>query len=52
MSELVRKREDRYTPLIEHMREHGADLSLVAKAMRERDVEPALRRHVTEQLRA
>lgn len=40
VSELVRNRPDRYTPLIEYMRSQGADLQLVQKAMDERKVDP------------
>lgn len=40
-TELARDRPDRYTPLISHLRVHGADLSLLTQAMRAHDLEPA-----------
>ena len=46
VSELVRGRPDRYLPLIDHLRAHGADLDLVRRAMRDRRVDPALRQRV------
>ncbi len=42
VSELYRDRPDRYLPLIDHMRVHGADLQLVQKGMAERSAQPAL----------
>jgi len=50
VSELVRNRPDRYTPLIEHMRSHGADLQLVHRAMNDRGVDPARQEHILDQL--
>lgn len=50
VSELVRNRPDRYVPLIEHMRLHGADLPLVAKAMRDRGVDPVQQQRILAQL--
>jgi hypothetical protein len=50
VSELVRDRPDRYVPLIEHMRSHGADLLLVQKAMSDRAVDPLLQERVLRQL--
>jgi hypothetical protein len=49
-SELVRDRPDRYVPLIEHMRSHGADLQLVQKAMRARGLDPARQTRILDQL--
>ncbi|MER7332773.1 MULTISPECIES: hypothetical protein [unclassified Micromonospora] len=46
VSELYRDRPDRYMPLIDHLRMHGADLQLVQKAMTERAVQPALQARV------
>jgi hypothetical protein len=51
VTELVRDRPDRYTPLIEHMRLHGADLQFLVKAMRARELNPALQDRVLGQLR-
>jgi hypothetical protein len=50
-SELVRDRPDRYVPLIEHMRWHGADLQLAEKAMKERGVDPVRQERILDQLR-
>lgn len=50
VSELVRNRTDRYVPLIEHMRSHGADLPLVRRAMNDRGVDPAQQHDVLYQL--
>jgi hypothetical protein len=50
ISELIRDRADRYTPLIEHMRVNGADLHLVEHAMADRNLKPALRRQILDQL--
>ncbi|WP_327128568.1 hypothetical protein [Streptomyces sp. NBC_01727] len=50
VTELVRDRPDRYEPLMEHMRLHGADLPLLRKAMGERAVDPAWQEHILEQL--
>jgi hypothetical protein len=49
-SELVRDRPDRYEPLIEHARRHGADLQLIRRAMSDRDVNPILQQRVLERL--
>jgi len=51
VTELVRDRPDRYTPLIEHMRQHSADLPLLLKAMREHGLHPVLQERVLGQLR-
>ncbi|MEU1468326.1 hypothetical protein ABZ434_08895 [Streptomyces sp. NPDC005761] len=50
VTELVRSRPDRYEPLMEHMRLHGADLPLLRKAMAERAVDPAWQEHILDQL--
>jgi hypothetical protein len=50
VSELVRDRPDRYGPIIEHLRAHGADLDLVRRAMVDRDVEPQRQQYVIDQL--
>ncbi|MEU4216941.1 hypothetical protein [Actinoplanes sp. NPDC026623] len=50
VSELVRDRPDRYRPLIEHLRQHGGDLDLLGRSMRDRGVDPALRRQIVDQL--
>jgi hypothetical protein len=50
VSELVRNRPDRYEPLIEHMRLHGADLSFIRKAVLARGVAPELRQWVADEL--
>lgn len=50
VSELVRNRPDRYMPLIEHMRAHGADLQLVHRAMNDRGVDPVRQVHILDQL--
>lgn len=51
VTELVRQREDRFEPLLNHLLEHEADFPLIARAMQERDVKAALRQHVTDRLR-
>ncbi|WP_046568454.1 hypothetical protein [Micromonospora sp. HK10] len=51
VSELYRDRPDRYLPLIDHMRVHGAELQLVQKGMAERGVQPALQARVLDLLR-
>lgn len=51
VSELVRDRPDRYAPLIEHMRAHGADLRLVQRAMDDRGVSTMMAEPVLAQLR-
>jgi hypothetical protein len=50
VSELIRNRPDRYTPLIEHMRSNGADIELVRQSMREREVDPARQRQILNRL--
>jgi hypothetical protein len=50
VSELVRDRPDRYLPLIEHMQRNGADLDLVLRSMRDRDVDPMLQTRIVDQL--
>ena len=50
VSELIRNRPERWTPLIEHLRSHGADLELVRRSMSERGVDPTLRQQVLDQL--
>lgn len=50
VSELIRNRPDRHTPLIAYMRSHGADLRLVQKSMNDRGVDPKLQRQVLDQL--
>jgi hypothetical protein len=50
VSELIRNRPDRYTPLIEHMRSNGADIELVQQSMREREVDPARQRQILNRL--
>lgn len=51
VSELVRDRPDRYMPLIEHMRLHGADLHLLQNAMNDRAVDSVLQQRTLEQLK-
>lgn len=51
-SELVRDRRDRYSELIEHMRHEGADLQMLRRSMRDRDVSNALQQRVLDQLAA
>ncbi|MGK5740165.1 hypothetical protein [Micromonospora sp. URMC 103] len=51
VSELHRDRPDRYMPLIDHMRVHGADLQLVQRGMGERGVQPTLQARVLDLLR-
>ncbi|GAA4245476.1 hypothetical protein [Dactylosporangium darangshiense] len=50
VSELVRNRPDRYTPLLAHMRTHTPDRALIERAMHDRNVPEDLRQHVTAQL--
>jgi hypothetical protein len=52
VSELIRDRPDRYTPLIAHMRAHGADLELVRRSMKDRGIDPTLRKQILDQLQA
>ncbi|MEU4243741.1 hypothetical protein [Actinoplanes sp. NPDC026619] len=49
-SELVRDRPDRYSALIGHLRSHGADLDLAARAMRDRGLSAELRKRVIDEL--
>jgi hypothetical protein len=49
-SELVRDRPDRYEPLIEHVRLHGADLQLAQRAMSDRGVNPVLQQQILDRL--
>jgi hypothetical protein len=51
ITELVRDRPDRYTPLIEHMQMHGADLQFLLRAMREYELNPALQERIVARLR-
>lgn len=46
ITELVRDRPDRYTPLTEHMRRRGADLQPVLKAMHDRKVDPMVQERI------
>jgi hypothetical protein len=50
VTELVRVRPDRYTPLIRHMQVHGADLQLLLKAMREHELNSVLQERILGQL--
>jgi len=50
VSELIRDRPGRWTPLIEHMRSHGADLQLVRRSMTERGVDLTLQGKVLDQI--
>jgi hypothetical protein len=50
VSELVRNRSDRSTPLIEHMRANGCDLDLVRRGMEARNLPQDVRQRVLEQL--
>ena len=52
VSELIRGRPDRWEPLIEHMRSHGADLSLVRRSMRDRGVDPQRQEEILGRLSA
>ena len=49
-SELFRDRPDRYEPLIEHLRLHGADLPLAHRAMTDRGVNAMLREQILDRL--
>jgi hypothetical protein len=51
ITELVRDRPDRYTPLIEYMRLNGADLQFLFTAMSEYELDSALRERVLGRLR-
>jgi hypothetical protein len=46
VSELIRNRPDRYTPLIDHLRANGADLELVRRSMKDRNLNPARQREI------
>jgi hypothetical protein len=50
VSELIRDRPDRYTPLLAHLRTHGADWPLVRRSMQERAVDPMLQKQILAQL--
>ena len=50
VSELIRDRPERYTPLIEYMRSHGTDRQLVQKSMSERGVDLMLQQQIIDQL--
>ncbi|BEL06661.1 hypothetical protein Q0Z83_048520 [Actinoplanes sichuanensis] len=50
VTELVRNRPDRFKPLLTHIRRYGGEHSLLLRAMRDRQVDPALRKHVADQL--
>jgi hypothetical protein len=52
VSELIRDRPDRYTPLLEYLRLHGGDLQLVRKSMSDRGVDPMLQQQVLDRLQA
>jgi hypothetical protein len=51
VSELVRNRPDRSTPLIEHMRVKGCDLELVRRGMTARNLPQDVQQNVLDQLR-
>jgi hypothetical protein len=51
VSELLRDRPDRYTPLIQHMQVHGCDVDLVRRGMEGRGLPQALQEKVLGQLR-
>jgi hypothetical protein len=51
VSELLRDRPDRYTPLIQHMRVHGCDIELVRRGMEARNLAQALQEKVLGQLK-
>lgn len=50
VSELLRDRPDRYTPLIQHMRVSGCDIELLRRGMEARSLSQALRERVLGQL--
>jgi len=50
VSELIRDRPERYTPLIGYMRSHGTDLQLVQKSMSDRGVDLMLKQQIIDQL--
>lgn len=50
ITELDRNRPERYLPLIEHMRVHGADLQLMQRAMASRTIGPEMQQRVLAQL--
>jgi hypothetical protein len=52
VTELVRDRPDRYLPLVDHMRSHGADVHLIQRAMSERGVDPTVRRQTLDRFLA
>jgi hypothetical protein len=51
VSELLRDRPDRYTPLIHHMQVHGCDVELVRRGMEARNLPQALQDRVLGQLK-
>ncbi|MEV4639819.1 hypothetical protein AB0J80_20980 [Actinoplanes sp. NPDC049548] len=51
VSELVRNCPDRWRPLTDHLRDHGAALDLVRRGMTDRAVPPPLQREVLNLLR-
>jgi hypothetical protein len=51
VSELLRDRPDRYTPLIQHMRVNGCDIELVRRGMEARGLPQALQEKVLGQLK-
>jgi len=51
VSELLRDRPDRYTPIIEHMRAYGCDIELVHRGIEARELPQALREQVLGQLK-
>ena len=51
VSELLRDRPDRYTPLIQHMRVHGCDIELVRRGMGGRSLSQTLQEKVLGQLK-
>jgi hypothetical protein len=51
VSELLRDRLDRYTPLIQHMRVNGCDIELVRRGMEARGLPQALQEKVLGQLK-
>jgi hypothetical protein len=51
VSELLRDRPDRYTPLIQHMQANGCDIELVRRGMEARSLSQTLRERVLGQLK-
>lgn len=52
VTELARNRPERFKPLLTHLRLYGGENPLLLRAMRDRRVDPALQRHVADQLAA